>query len=298
MPNRWNDKASIYVQAYTKVLGTPPSKHNVLFGLSVAQHETECGDALGGNWGGTTASQVDAIDRATLISAGLSADNADALTEAQNLLGERPGLILWRDYSAQSGWYWIWFYRPDSPVDGAVYFIKILIVTRPTCAAVMNDPSGTLDGLARAMYFSHYYLGDYNPHSTVTYNNTQMSGDEANIESYRDALSAIEEQIAESLAGWTPSTLPTANNPSQPPFDLYDIAGYQGALAWLAIRLNHPMFDPGPIDGKDGPNTQAAVSAFQAYAQLKFDGEVGEETRNALLRAIEMVSPTDSPPTP
>jgi peptidoglycan hydrolase-like protein with peptidoglycan-binding domain len=297
MTNRYADKASIYLQAYKNVVRAIPSKHNVLFGLSVAQHETECGDALGGNWGGTTASQVDAIDRATLNAAGLYPDTSDDLTKAQELLGDRPGLILWRDYSAQSGWYWIWFYRPSSPVDGATYFVKILVATRPTCASIMNDPSGTLDALARAMYATHYFLGDFDPDTTVTYNSQQMTGAEANIEAYRDALTSIEGVIEESLAGWTPSALPPSN-PNEPPFDLYEVSGYQGALAWLATHLNHPEFNPGAVDGINGPDTQAAVRAFQTYAQLKFDGQVGEETRNALLRAIEMTSPSKTEPAP
>jgi peptidoglycan hydrolase-like protein with peptidoglycan-binding domain len=42
-------------------------------------------------------------------------------------------------------------------------------------------------------------------------------------------------------------------------------------------------FDPGKIDGKDGPNTQRAVRTFQAHATIKVDGIVGSETRKALV---------------
>jgi peptidoglycan hydrolase-like protein with peptidoglycan-binding domain len=296
--NRYADKAAIYVAAYTKVMGSSPSKHNVLFGLSVAQHETECGDALAGNWGGTTAKQLSATDRVALANAGLSPDNESDVAKAQTLLGDHPGLILWRDYSAQSGWYWIWFFKPDTPVDGATYFIRVLVSQRPGCKAVMDDTSATLDALARVMYQSHYYLGVFNPHAMVTYRGQSMSGDEANIESYRDALSSIEDVIAESLAGWTPSSLPSVADPAEPPFDLYTVIGYQGALTWLATRLHRPEFDPKGIDGIAGTDTKKAVEAFQAYAQLKFDGDVGEETRNALLRVIEMISPSDTEPAP
>jgi len=147
------------------------------------------------------------------------------------------------------------------------------------------------------MYASAYYLGEFNPHLMVTYNGKQMSGDEANIEAYRDALASIEEVIAESLAGWTPSALPPTNS-LLPPFDLYDIAGYQAALTFLASKLGHPEFDPNGIDGIVGPNTKAAVSAFQNYAQLGVDGDVGEETRSALLQAIEYGSPSTEPAPP
>lgn len=41
-------------------------------------------------------------------------------------------------------------------------------------------------------------------------------------------------------------------------------------------------FDPGPVDGAFGPNTAAAVAAFQATNGLVVDGQVGVQTANAL----------------
>jgi len=58
--------------------------------------------------------------------------------------------------------------------------------------------------------------------------------------------------------------------------NLEEIEGVQKALSKLG-------FDPGKIDGKDGPNTQKAVRAFQAHATIKIDGIVGSETRKALV---------------
>lgn len=54
-----------------------------------------------------------------------------------------------------------------------------------------------------------------------------------------------------------------------------DVADVQRAL--LAAGFN-----PGPIDGKPGPQTTAAVKAFQKSRSLTVDGIVGPETRNAL----------------
>jgi peptidoglycan hydrolase-like protein with peptidoglycan-binding domain len=61
---------------------------------------------------------------------------------------------------------------------------------------------------------------------------------------------------------------------------LETLEGVQKALKALG-------FDPGKVDGKDGPNTQNAVRAFQANATIKIDGIVGEETRGALVSALD-----------
>ena len=57
--------------------------------------------------------------------------------------------------------------------------------------------------------------------------------------------------------------------------NLDDLEGVQKALSKLG-------FDPGKIDGVDGPNTQKAVRAFQAHATIDIDGKVGKQTRQAL----------------
>lgn len=41
------------------------------------------------------------------------------------------------------------------------------------------------------------------------------------------------------------------------------ITRYQAALTYLAQSLGHPSWDPGGIDGKYGPKTSSAVSAFE-----------------------------------
>ena len=61
--------------------------------------------------------------------------------------------------------------------------------------------------------------------------------------------------------------------------DLDDLEGAQKALAKLG-------FDPGKADGKNGPNTEKAVRAFQAHASIGIDGIVGPETRQALVTAL------------
>jgi hypothetical protein len=46
--------------------------------------------------------------------------------------------------------------------------------------------------------------------------------------------------------------------------------------------LKDKGFDPGPIDGIDGPLTQAALRQFQDKQNLKEDGKLGPQTRDAL----------------
>lgn len=60
---------------------------------------------------------------------------------------------------------------------------------------------------------------------------------------------------------------------------LQTLAGVQMALSALG-------FDPGTIDGLDGPRTRAAVKEFQRSCGLEADGIVGPKTRAALAVAL------------
>lgn len=55
-----------------------------------------------------------------------------------------------------------------------------------------------------------------------------------------------------------------------------------GKIAEIQRALSNKGFDPGVIDGVFGPNTTAAVAAFQRISGLVVDGEVGTQTANAL----------------
>jgi Putative peptidoglycan binding domain len=46
--------------------------------------------------------------------------------------------------------------------------------------------------------------------------------------------------------------------------------------------LKDKGFDPGPVDGIDGPRTQGALKEFQAKQNLQEDGRLGPQTRDAL----------------
>lgn len=60
------------------------------------------------------------------------------------------------------------------------------------------------------------------------------------------------------------------------------IKRYQSALTYLSTTLGQPSWNPGGVDGKYGPNTQAAVKAFQGAQSLPVDGQCGPTTAAAL----------------
>jgi len=57
-------------------------------------------------------------------------------------------------------------------------------------------------------------------------------------------------------------------------------------LDGVQTALKHLGFDPGKVDGRNGPNTEDAVRRFQARSTIKIDGIVGDETRAALVSAL------------
>lgn len=70
--------------------------------------------------------------------------------------------------------------------------------------------------------------------------------------------------------------------------NLEELEGVQDALTKLG-------YEPGKVDGKDGPNTQKAVREFQAHASIKIDGIVGPDTRQALVDEL-LAKSEDVPP--
>lgn len=66
-------------------------------------------------------------------------------------------------------------------------------------------------------------------------------------------------------------------------FGFIDVSTLEG----VQTALDELGFDPGKIDGIDGPNTQAAVRAFQESTGIDVDGIAGPITKTALLAALE-----------
>ena len=70
--------------------------------------------------------------------------------------------------------------------------------------------------------------------------------------------------------------------------NLEELEGVQDALTKLG-------YEPGKVDGKDGPNTQKAVREFQAHASIGIDGIVGPLTRQALVDELTAKSSEETP---
>lgn len=70
-------------------------------------------------------------------------------------------------------------------------------------------------------------------------------------------------------------------------FSLDDLEGVQTGLTKLG-------YDPGTIDGKDGPKTQGAVKSFQTDAGIKVDGIAGPVTKEAMLNTLQGLVDADA----
>src|ERR1700761_6785893 len=57
------------------------------------------------------------------------------------------------------------------------------------------------------------------------------------------------------------------------------------AVRRLQRGLRRAGYAPGPVDGRYGPLTEAAVERFQAAHRLRVDGIIGPRTRRAMLTA-------------
>jgi len=214
---RWKRKAEAIRLAWIQRQGRPPRKHEALLALSVAEHETNCGDAWPGenNWGAVQWRVPTKAEKDMIASGDLKA-------------GSRvPGGALHRDSSPTTGAYWVWFRAFDSEIDGASWFVKILISDRLPCARVAEDDASSPADLAKAMYETGYYEGIHDPR--------KPGGREANIADYAGAITRIYYVIAEALKDWDtgypegvdngPISRPApATEPSPPPDDAEEAA--------------------------------------------------------------------------
>lgn len=269
---RWYQKAQAYCDAWKKVFDEEPSVGNVVLGLSVAQHETRCGDIWPGehNWGAVQKRRLSAEEKKALSEAGVSPAPVN-VPRARDVLRD-AGLA--EDHGAlhcdssptlpKPGWYFVYFWAFPNDAEGAVKFVKILAGQRAGCRAVL-ERTGTEQDLAAAMYSSKYYEGFHDP--------STGDGRAANVSDYASALRRIRHEIFFALESWTPGASPPKDGgtPSTG-IDLSTVLGIQRALN---------LYSPGIVieDGIRGPLTEAAIKTFQRKHGLTPDGIVGPLTR-------------------
>lgn len=87
---------------------------------------------------------------------------------------------------------------------------------------------------------------------------------------------------------WSPGSEDRPLAPAVPSPSSSEVATYQAQLAELG-------YDVGPVDGKRGPRTDAAVKAFQKSYGLVVDGIVGPATRATLANALAAREPPAAP---
>jgi lysozyme family protein len=91
----------------------------------------------------------------------------------------------------------------------------------------------------------------------------------------------------------------TEVTPVKPPAELYarNVPNMDSAIVTkIQQALASKGFSPGDIDGDFGPETEAAVVAFQLSEGLVADGEVGRETAGALGISLTGEKPAEKPP--
>ncbi len=268
--NRYVKKAEAVVDAWKKRYQTMPAKHAVVLICAVAEHETRCGDAWGfsHNWGAIQRRAMTAEER-TIATAGGTPAPKDAFEELHG------------DSSPVHGRYQTWFWKFPDDVQGANKLLQVLLDNRSAIKAHI-DTLGS-DELARLMYLSHYYEGFHDPRprpDEAIEPGGLTQGQLANIADYARAIARTATSFEAGLAGWTPGQAPVREDPNS--FDLATIEGCQGALTRLG-------YDPGPIDGIDGPRTRTAIMKFQREHQPEsgpVDGVVGPRTRATLEGAL------------
>ncbi len=204
---RWTQKADAYSAAWKDNFSTPPTSiFAVALGLSVAQHETWCGDAWPGehNWGATQKRRLTPEEHLVLTTAGIlpsihTVQAARAAIAQAIIDGKCTPLdheALHADSSPIHGWYFCYFNAYDTDEQGAIRFIHVLAGERSSCKQILDRAnvlhlSGQAANLAAAMYYTKYYEGFHSPKTT--------EGNQANIRDYANAIVPLVSAITRDL---------------------------------------------------------------------------------------------------
>jgi len=244
--------------------GMVPTITRVALLYSVAQHETQCGDAWPGehNWGATTRRSLTAGEQHDLATAGIhpvlspAAARVAAERAASDLLGLGPGsdVAIHADSRPPNVVYFTMFARFEDDVAGATYFVGFFRTTAEKAALDGQSP----EALARAMFHAGYYTGFH------------KDDPEANIADYARALAPIFAGAVTGLQGWTPGA--DAPHVSEPAGWQPDTPERVKALQNALNRITpHPYSAILKVDGLLGDRTRAALAAYRALHDIASD---------------------------
>jgi len=163
-----------------------------------------------------------------------------------------------------------------SPNDQMGGFYTHLTDTSPGLAVgaqvSRGDPLGTVYGFAGIPPHLHLALVEIiGGAPNGTYQGVDL------YQFFLDTLNTDDVTAVEFHQDGTPPTL--GGTPDPVWFDLSTLRGIQAGLAALG-------YDPGPIDGIDGPSTRSAVESFQAGQGIPQDGRCVGATLDALRAAL------------
>lgn len=293
-PARWAAKAAAYGAGWAAKVGGEPSLANLVLGLSVAEHETWCGDAWPGehNWGACQKRVPNAAEKAVLAAAKLAASPSNvgravellaAAAEAGKVQLD-PQAALHADSSPGKGYYFVFFWAFQDDAAGAAFFVDVLAgkhaSTRLVLTSAKAADAASAYALAASMYSAGYYEGFYVKAQKYPQKvGPDKTGAELNVEAYASAILKLVPTI---LAALSPAPAPSSTTD----FDFGTVKGYQAALAYVAKRDGRVEEDPGGVDGVAGPKTRSAVEAFQRAHGLAPDGVAGPSTIAALQKAV------------
>lgn len=298
---RWHQKADALVQGWSRVFGYAPTLHAVVLALSVAQHETRCGDSWPGefDWGATTLRALTAAERKVLADAGIyptiGAGRVEAAARAQAALeaaGLAPsnGVIHCDSTTDDKGThpYFVYFFRGQDDADGARYFVHLL-AEKKAAKAVLETPAGTEQGLAQAMYRAGYFWG-FHPHKKyVGKDGKEHDGNQENVDDYANSLRALTPGIRLALKDWVPMGGPVDAAPPKPaPFQLKDrTSAFEALRALGCVRPHDTAFSDAVY--------LASLGFYQGGNMdvrgelLDVDGDLGKDTAGAMARDLKVL---------